>query len=96
MKKLQKSQEVPMGNSFPLEQGIKSKPGDIVIVYTATTVFQYPSITACARAYGVARSKIVDLIITGASFTDGITTYDVPMDSTLKVEAYGLSDKNER
>lgn len=87
-----------MGNLSSLEKDgktITSKSGDTVIVYTATTVFSYPSLTACARAYGVARSRIVDLIITGATWTDGITTYDVPMNSTLKFEAYGLSDKSQ-
>ena len=73
---------------------IMSKQGDIVIVYTATTVFRYPSLTACARAYGIARSRIVDLIITGSTWTDGITCFDVPVGSPLQLESYGLSDKS--
>ena len=61
----------------------QGRPCDVVIVYTATTVFRYPSLTACARAYGVARSSIVELIKTGSTWVDGITTFDVPVDSKL-------------
>ena len=75
---------------------LAGKTGDTVLVYTATTVFRYPSLTACARAYGVARSRIIGLIMTGSTFTDGITTFDVPVDSPIKFDSYGLSDKSEQ
>ncbi|MGB4405568.1 MAG: hypothetical protein WBI82_01750 [Sphaerochaeta sp.] len=61
----------------------QGNPWDVVIVYTATTVFRYPSLTSCARAYGVARSTIIALIATGSTWVDGITTFDVPVDSKL-------------
>jgi hypothetical protein len=72
-----------------------SRKGCKVLVYTSTTCFSYPSLSACARAYGVARSRIVELIVTGASHTDGITTFDLPMDSEVNVDAYKIVEGNK-
>jgi len=73
-----------------------SRRGSTVLAYTATTCFPYTSISACARAYGVARSRIVELIITGASHSDGITAFDVPIDSDLDLDAYKIVDRSDR
>jgi hypothetical protein len=75
---------------------IDSRKGSSVIAYTSTTTFTYPSLSACARAYGVARSRIVELIVTGASHIDGITTFDVPMDSEVNLDAYKIVDRTDR
>lgn len=43
----------------------------------------------------MARSRIVELIVTGASHTDGITTFDLPMDSEVNVDAYKIVEGNK-
>ena len=74
----------------------KIRKGSIVLAYTGTTCFSYSSISACARAYGVARSRIIELIVTGASHSDGISTFDIPVDSEINLGAYRIPDREDR
>jgi hypothetical protein len=37
----------------------------------------------------------VELIVTGASHTDGITTFDLPIDSEVNLDAYKIVDRNK-
>lgn len=69
------------------------RTGSTVISYTATTCFVYPSLSSCARAFGVSRQRIVELIITGATHSDGITTFDIPMDSDINLDAYNIKEE---
>lgn len=53
--------------------------GEPVCAYTATTCYMYNSFSACARAYGISRKKLIALIESGATHKDGITTFDIPI-----------------
>lgn len=57
----------------------RDRIGSAVCAYTSTTVHRYRSLSECARAYGMARSRIEKLIETGATADDGITTFDIPL-----------------
>ena len=56
----------------------KKRVGTAVCAYTATSCFRYTSVSACARAYGVSRKSIENLIEKGKTHDDGITTFDFP------------------
>lgn len=57
----------------------RSREGVAVLAYTATSVEEYKSLSEAARVYGLSRKKIQALIESGATHTDGVTTFDIPI-----------------
>lgn len=56
------------------------RSGSPVCSYTPTTVTRFRSSSECAKVYGISRTKLRDLINSGATHSDGITTFDVPIE----------------
>ena len=65
----------------------RRRDGDRVIAFTPTSAEEYKSLTEAARVYGISRKKIQALIENGATHSDGVTTFDIPIsvpdDNTL-------------
>lgn len=57
----------------------RTRQGESVCAYTPTGVCRFKSLNECARVYGISRKKLMDLIETGATHRDGITTFDMPI-----------------
>lgn len=57
----------------------RRKDGDPVIAYTPTSAEEYKSLSEASRVYGISRKKIQALIESGATHSDGVTTFDVPV-----------------
>lgn len=65
----------------------RRRDGDPVIAFTPTSAEGYKSLSEAARVYGISRKKIQALIENGATHSDGVTTFDIPIsvpdDNTL-------------
>lgn len=57
----------------------RERGGVPVIAYTPTSVEEYKSLSEASRVYGISRKKIQALIESGATHSDGVTTFDVPV-----------------
>ena len=61
--------------------------GDPLIAYTPTSAEEYKSLSEASRVYGISRKKRQALIENGATHSDGVTTFDIPIsvpdDNTL-------------
>jgi len=52
--------------------------GGPVLAYTSTGVTRFKSMRECAKVYEISRNKLLALIESGATHTDGKTTFDIP------------------
>ncbi len=53
--------------------------GTPVVAYTPTTATRYESKNECAKAYGMSRHKLYNLLRTGRPMEDGVTAFDEPI-----------------
>lgn len=60
----------------------KNREGDAVLAFTAKSVEKYRSMLEAARVYGISLKKIQTLIETGATHSDGMTTFDIPISAS--------------
>lgn len=57
----------------------RKRAGTPVIAYTPTTAVRYESKVECAKAYGISRHRLYNLLRTGEPLDDGVTAFDEPI-----------------
>lgn len=57
----------------------RKRAGIPVVAYTPTTVARYESKAECAKAYGISRHRLDNLLRTGEPLDDGVTAFDEPI-----------------
>lgn len=57
----------------------RKRAGTPVVAYTPTTVKRYESKAECAKAYGMSRHRLYNLLRTGGPLEDGVTAFDEPI-----------------
>ncbi|HRU81377.1 MAG TPA: hypothetical protein P5168_02380 [Candidatus Methanomethylicus sp.] len=57
----------------------RKRAGTPVVAYTPTTAVRYESKAECAKAYGISRHQLDNLLRTGEPLDDGVTAFDEPI-----------------
>lgn len=76
---MEKAQEGGCGAIMRHKRPKRKRVGTPVVAYTPTSVKRYISKVECARAYGISRHRLDNLLRTGEPLDDGVTAFDEPI-----------------